>query len=61
MIAGKDDRRTLSSVEKLDCDTETWSYVRSIPQKTWDHAAAVCDGKVEWLGRWAGGWVGGGM
>ena len=43
MIGGKDDRQTLSSVEKLDCDTEQWSYVRAIPLKLYDHAAAVCD------------------
>ena len=46
MIGGKDDRQTLSSVEKLDCDTEQWSYVRAIPLKLFDHAAAVCDDKV---------------
>ena len=52
MIAGKDDRQTLSSVEKLDCDTEQWSYVRAIPQKVFDHAAAVCDGKVQYVSYW---------
>ena len=46
MIAGKDDRQSLSSVEKLTCDTETWSYVKALPQKIWDHAAVTCEGKV---------------
>lgn len=47
MIGGRDDKQVLKSVERLDCQEEKWSYVRAIPKKTHDHAAAVCDGKVE--------------
>lgn len=46
MIGGRDDKQVLKSVERLDCLQETWSYVKPIPVKTYDHAAAVCDGKV---------------
>ncbi|XP_045204928.1 kelch-like protein 26 isoform X3 [Mercenaria mercenaria] len=45
-IAGKDDRQTLKSVEKLDCHNEEWSYVKPLPRKLFDHAAVACNGKV---------------
>ena len=49
MIGGRDDKQVLKSVERLDCMQETWSYVRAIPKKTYDHAAAVLAGKVRLL------------
>lgn len=45
-IAGRDDKQVLKSVERLDCEAETWSYVRALPRKLYDHAAAVCEGKI---------------
>ena len=32
VIGGKDNKQTLSSVEKLDCQTNTWSYVKPLPK-----------------------------
>ncbi|WAR00602.1 KLH13-like protein [Mya arenaria] len=45
-LGGKDDKQVLRSVERLDCDKETWSYTRPLPYKLYDHAAVVCGGKI---------------
>ena len=45
-MGGKDDRQILRSVERLDCDTETWDYAHPMPHKVYDHAAAVLGGQV---------------
>lgn len=46
-IGGRDsDGHELSSVERLNCATETWSFIKALPKKLYSHGAAVCKGKV---------------
>ncbi|KAL5012419.1 hypothetical protein ScPMuIL_010970 [Solemya velum] len=46
VIGGKDDRKSLSSVERLDCWKEYWDYMRPLPKASYDHAAGVVAGKI---------------
>ncbi|KAK3099577.1 hypothetical protein FSP39_006430, partial [Pinctada imbricata] len=46
VIGGRDNKQSLSSVEKLDCKSNTWSYVRPIPQALNSHCAVTYKDKI---------------